>query len=111
MKIIPVKDVIGTPNASSKELAPKVYQLISESIDQKEKVIIDFSNIKTLTTAFVNVAIGQLYTKYAKSVLNEYILFNANELTETQRSKITEVMKNTKSKLSQDKIDEVTLHG
>lgn len=70
LKII---NVINSEFAVSPEDGDSVFNLIKDKVDSKEKVVIDFSNIDIITTAFLNNAIGKLYNIYDKEKLNEYI--------------------------------------
>ncbi|MBY6934822.1 DUF4325 domain-containing protein [Clostridium botulinum] len=54
----------SNPIAETMELGDKVYSklepLVKECLENEEKFVIDFSNIKSLTTKFLNNAIGNL---------------------------------------------------
>jgi len=50
-----------------------VFHEIDTILNKKEIAEIDFSGIDFLTTAFLNAAIGQLYSKYTSEELNEFL--------------------------------------
>ncbi|AUI78814.1 STAS-like domain-containing protein [Lactiplantibacillus pentosus] len=111
MKVLKIKDEIKTPLAVTADKANYIYKLLSESVQNKEIVSVDFSGITTLTTAFLNIAIGQLYSVGDQNTLNQYIKINGKTLTSLQRDKVRLVMENAKNKLSDKDIDEDLYHG
>lgn len=111
MKILKVRDEIKTPLAVTADKANYIYKSLSDSVANKETVSVDFSGITTLTTAFLNIAIGQLYSIGDKHTLNEYVKIDGNTLTSLQRDKVRLVMENAKNKLSDNDINEDLYHG
>ncbi|MCT3277500.1 DUF4325 domain-containing protein [Lactiplantibacillus pentosus] len=111
LKVLKIKDEIKTPLAVTADKANYIYKLLSESVQNKEIVSVDFSGITTLTTAFLNIAIGQLYSVGDQNTLNQYIKINGKTLTSLQRDKVRLVMENAKNKLSDKDIDEDLYHG
>ncbi len=55
---------IGTNIAVSLKDGDKIYQKINTVFEKNIQVNLDFINIKIITSAFLNAAIGQLYNKY-----------------------------------------------
>lgn len=106
MKKIIVKDLIRSNSATSPEKAKPLYNLLVQCVDNKEKVSVDFSDLKTITMAFFNSSIGKLYSAYSSTTLNEFITLDGRTLTKLQFDKLKLVMQNAKSKLSEDDIRE-----
>ncbi|KEK15985.1 hypothetical protein HQ33_07420 [Limosilactobacillus reuteri] len=106
MKKIIVKNLIKSNSATSPEKAKPLYDLLVKSVNDKEKVSVDFSNLTTITTAFFNSSIGKLYSVYSPDRLNEFIKLDGSTLTKLQFDKLKLVMQNAKSKLSEDDIRE-----
>jgi hypothetical protein len=75
MKHILIKDVIDSELAVSTENGIKIFELVDSYLQNKEKVQLDFSGIKIMITAFLNAAIGSLYSnkEYTGDFLNEYL--------------------------------------
>ena len=69
VKII-VSEIISSDAAVSADSGDKVFERIDREIGLKI-VELDFSNITMMTTAFLNAAIGQLYSKYTSEQLNK----------------------------------------
>jgi len=75
MKNLIIKDIIETNLAVSTENGNKVFEIIDTYLQKKEKVQLDFAGITVIITAFLNAAIGSLYSKkeYTGEFLNEYL--------------------------------------
>jgi hypothetical protein len=75
MKRIVIKDIIDSELAVSTENGVKIFELVDSCLARKEKVELDFSGITIMITAFLNAAIGSLYSKkeYTGDFLNEYL--------------------------------------
>ncbi len=75
MEHIIIKDVIGSELAVSTENGAKVFALIDKYLKEGKSVTLDFSGISIMITAFLNAAIGSLYSKkeYTGELLNERI--------------------------------------
>ncbi|MDC2829947.1 STAS-like domain-containing protein [Limosilactobacillus mucosae] len=106
MKKIIVKDLIKSDSATSPEKAEPLYNALVESVNNEEKVSVDFSNLVTITTAFFNSSIGKLYSTYSADTLNKFIKLDGKTLTTLQFDKLKLVMQNAKSKLSENDIQE-----
>jgi hypothetical protein len=71
-----VYDIINTEKAISTEDGNKIFERIDQSFHNGENVVVDFSGIVMLISAFLNAAIGQLYSKYKSSFLNKTLTVN-----------------------------------
>lgn len=72
-KRIVVKDVIHTDTAVSTDMGDAVFKQIIAVISGDNCVILDFVGIEILTTAFLNAAIGQLYSQFSSEQLNKML--------------------------------------
>ena len=70
-KIINIFDVVGGKAAVSTEDGERLFKTISAFLEKDFEVVLDFANIETLITTFLNAAIGQLYSKYESPLLRE----------------------------------------
>lgn len=67
-----IKDIIGSQVASDNEQGDLIFDKITNGIENDERVIfIDFADLKLITTAFLNNAIGKLYKKYKRDQLSD----------------------------------------
>lgn len=78
-----IKNIIDSTLAVSADDGEKVYLQIEENISKKRKVSVDFSGIEIMTTAFLNAAIGQLYSKFSGDDLNSYLKITSIEESDT----------------------------
>ncbi|MBU5316534.1 STAS-like domain-containing protein [Clostridium bornimense] len=66
-----IKDIIGSKVASENKQGDLIFDEIATSLDKSEaEILLDFSGLKLITTAFLNNAIGKLYKNYEKEKLN-----------------------------------------
>lgn len=80
-----IKDIIGSDIASDNEQGDLIFDEIVSGVDNHEKqIFLDFSDLKLITTAFLNNAIGKLYKKYSmqelKGLLKVKNIKNKNDL-------------------------------
>jgi len=71
--VLIIKDIINGDTAVSTDDGDVVYQEIVAIIKQGEMVELDFSGINIMTTAFLNAAIGQLYSTFTSEQLNSLL--------------------------------------
>ena len=65
-----IKDIIGSNIASDNEQGDLIFDQIVSGVDNHEKqIFLDFFDLKLITTAFLNNAIGKLYKKYSTQEL------------------------------------------
>ena len=72
-KIINIFDVVGSKAAVSTEDGDRLFETINAFLEKDFEVVLDFANIDTLITTFLNAAIGQLYSKYDSPFLREHL--------------------------------------
>lgn len=68
-----VKDIIGSEKAVSSEKGEIVFIEIKKNLENNIFVELDFTGISLMTTAFLNAAIGQLYSQYSSDQLNKLL--------------------------------------
>lgn len=72
-KYIDVAKVIDSPSALTQEVGDIVYHEIEKSFDIHDSVILDFENVESMITPFLNNAIGQLYGKYTSDFIKDHL--------------------------------------
>jgi len=70
-EIIQVFDIVGSGLCVSSDDGLLVYNKIVELLRQKQKIIISFEDVEILITAFLNAAIGQLYSEFTEECIKE----------------------------------------
>lgn len=71
--ILVIKDIIKGDIAVSTDDGDVVYQEIVAILKLGKPVELDFSGINIMTTAFLNAAIGQLYSAFTSEQLNSLL--------------------------------------
>lgn len=97
-----IVSVINSEFAVSPEDGDSIFNLIKKKVDSKEKIVIDFSNIDIITTAFLNNAIGKLYNIYDKEKLNQYI--SMKNISKSDLNLVKKVIERAKIKFSKEDI-------
>lgn len=67
--VIKVSDYTATSLAVAADEGEKVYQTIKKLFSAYQTIVLDFSDISLMTTAYLNGAIGQLYNDYSSQEL------------------------------------------
>lgn len=70
---IDIFEQIGSNAAVSSADGDALYKLITQALDEKIKVCLNFSNIELITSTFLNAAIGQLYSKFDSPFLKLHL--------------------------------------
>ncbi len=61
---ISIFGIVGSPLCVASSDGQKVYDRIVAVLRQNRRVSLSFRNVSTLTSAFLNTAIGQLYSEF-----------------------------------------------
>ncbi|OFX59212.1 MAG: hypothetical protein A2046_12820 [Bacteroidetes bacterium GWA2_30_7] len=69
--LIRIFDEVNGDSAISVDDGDLIFKKIDNALSQSLSVELDFQNINLIITAFLNAAIGQLYSKYNSEQLNE----------------------------------------
>lgn len=70
---IKIKNIVPQNNAVSSDDGDLIFNKITTLIKQGKTVELNFEGISIITTAFLNSAIGQLYSLYNSEQLNSFI--------------------------------------
>ena len=93
-KIINIFDVVGGKMAASTEDGDRLFGTISAFLEKDFEVVLDFANIDTLITPFLNAGIGQLYSKYDSPFLREHL--SVNNLTPEDKGRMVAAIERAK---------------
>lgn len=91
---IHITNVIGDDFGVETKDGQKVFLLISKAFDNNTKVNLSFLNIKLLTVAFLNTAIGQLYLKYTEEQIRN--LLQIIDISESGKISLKRVVETAK---------------
>lgn len=93
-KTISIYDVVGGKAAVSSEDGERLFATICAFLEKDLEVVLDFANIETLITTFLNAAIGQLYSKYEGPFLRKHL--RVNNLTPEDRERMINTVERAK---------------
>ena len=71
--MISIVGIVGSPLCVEAEDGQRVYELIKKAISEKKKITVSFLNVKMMTSAFLNTAIGQLYRDSSEDDIRNYL--------------------------------------
>jgi len=63
---ISIFEVVGSPLCVASGDGQKVYERLASALKENRGVTLSFYNVSTLTSAFLNAAIGQLYGEFSE---------------------------------------------
>lgn len=66
-------EVVGSPLCVASSDGQKVFERLNTALRTNRNVVLSFHNITTLTSAFLNAAIGQLYGKYDENHIRSFL--------------------------------------
>ncbi len=100
-KVLNVMECIGTPSAITQELGDILYREIVKSIEAKEVIELDFSDVESMISPFLNNSIGKLYGKYNGETLTQYL--KISNLPKEKIATVNMVIQNAKRFYSNQK--------
>lgn len=68
-----VHQIVGDAICVDAEDGKKVYNVLADFIQNKKPVVLSFLNVKMLTSAFLNTAIGVLYGDFTEEQIKKFI--------------------------------------
>lgn len=89
-----VADKIGNPSALTQEDGNLIYSEIAQAIKNNTPIILDFEQIESMISPFLNNAIGQLYGHFTSQQISE--LVNIRNFPEEKNSTLNIVIANAK---------------
>lgn len=92
--IIDVADKIKTPSALEQEQGDIIYDAITDAFEKGENISLDFKNVESMITPFLNNAIGQLYGKYTSEFIQSHL--DLKNFPPSKNAKLNLVISNAK---------------
>lgn len=72
-------EIVGSPLCVASSDGQKVYDRLAIALKEGRTVTLSFHNITTLTSAFLNTAIGQLYGEFSEEQIRSLLKVQAIE--------------------------------
>ncbi len=66
-------EVVGSPLCVASSDGQKVYERLTSALKGGRSVTLSFGNVSTLTSAFLNAAIGQLYGEFSEEQIRDWL--------------------------------------
>lgn len=66
-------EIVGSPLCVASDDGQKVYDRLSSALKEGRSVTLSFHNVTTLTSAFLNAAIGQLYGAFSEEQIRDLL--------------------------------------
>lgn len=70
---ISVFEVVGSPLCVASGDGELVYERVNTAMRQGKAVLLSFHNVSTLTSAFLNAGIGQLYGQFSEDEIRKLV--------------------------------------
>ncbi|SOC47722.1 uncharacterized protein DUF4325 [Rhizobium subbaraonis] len=68
---IPIAAIVGGGICVSASDGQRVYQIVQQAVADGDRVVLSFSGITRMTTAFLNAAVGQLYGEFSEEEIRQ----------------------------------------
>lgn len=68
-----IKDILDSDSALTPSSGELIYNALESEISLRNQISLDFQGIEIITSAFLNSAIGRLYSKYSSKELNDLL--------------------------------------
>ena len=70
---ISIFEVVGSPLCVASSDGQKVYDRLSTALEKDRRVALSFRHVTTLTSAFLNASIGQLYGTFSEEKIRDLL--------------------------------------
>ena len=87
-------EIVGSSFCVASGDGQKVFERLNTAFEAKRNVVLSFQNVTTLTSAFLNAAIGQLYGKYEEDEIRS--LLKVEEAKQDDLALLKRVVDNAK---------------
>ncbi len=71
--VISIFEVVGSHLCVASGDGQKVYSRLATALKESHSVVLSFRNITTLTSAFLNAAVGQLYGEFSEKKFADFL--------------------------------------
>ena len=69
--LLSVFEIVGNPLCVASDDGQRVHDRIAAAIKENTKVRLSFLNVQSLTSAFLNAAVGQLYGEFSEDIIRQ----------------------------------------
>lgn len=72
-KVVNIAKLIKSPSALTREQGMVVYDVIVSALKENSFITLDFGDVESIITPFLNIAIGKLYEDYDSNELSAHL--------------------------------------
>ena len=94
LSILRIHGIVGKTICTASRDGQTVYERLEKAFEAEQPVALSFQNVSIMTPAFLNVAIGQLYGKYAEGKIDGLLSFR--DITDNDLELVHIVIASTK---------------
>ncbi len=91
---ISIFEVVGSPLCVTSSDGQKVYQRLAAALKADRDILLSFRNVTTLTAAFLNASIGQLYGTFNEKHIRD--LLKVEDVEQNDLALLKRVVDNAK---------------
>ena len=89
-----VFEIVGNPLCVASSDGQQVFERLEAALTEERNVTLSFRNVTTLTSAFLNAAIGQLYGKFSEEKIRS--LLNVQDMEQDDMALLKRVVETAK---------------
>ena len=71
--VLSVYEVVGSPLCVASGDGQKVFERVAGAMKESKRVVLTFKNVTSMTSAFLNAAIGQLYGAFKEEEIRAFL--------------------------------------
>lgn len=71
--VLSIFEIVGNQLCVASSDGQRVYERIAVALKEKRSVTLSFRNVTTLTSAFLNAAVGQLYSTFSEGEIRSLL--------------------------------------
>ena len=91
---VSVLEIVGDPICVAQDDGQRVFEVLRDALDDGREVSLSFEGVQSLTTAFLNAAVGQLLRHFEAEFLKIHL--KARDLNAEQLELLREVIERAK---------------
>ncbi len=89
-----VFEIVGNPLCVASSDGQQVFERLEAALKEERNVTLSFRNVTTLTSAFLNAAIGQLYGRFSEEKIRS--LLNVQDMEQDDMALLKRVVETAK---------------
>lgn len=92
---INIFNIVGYGDCTLPQDGDKIHDVLKKALNEKKKVLISFKSVNKLTTAFLNNAIGKLYSEFEEQKIKDSL--SLEDMSDSNKARLKRVVTNAKN--------------